>query len=93
MEPGRDETIATDNSHALRRLLGRRLRALRLTLRYSQEGLARDLGVSGSTLSNWERGHVALSVDELERICRYFGVQAGELFVADTAAGSQRAGR
>lgn len=39
-----------------------------------QKELARDLSVSGGTISNWENGRRMPSIEELGRVAEYFGV-------------------
>ena len=50
--------------------LGRRVRLQRLHLGWTQERLAKAIGVSTSFVGHIERGTRVLSVDTLERICR-----------------------
>lgn len=57
-----------------------RLRELRRKNGYTQSGLAKALGVSQSTVGNWETGFRRPNLDNLERITRLFGVSVGWLF-------------
>lgn len=58
------------------------IKALRAQLRWSQERLARELGVSWSTVSSWENGHRTaspLAVRALEQVASQVRVrQAAE---------------
>ena len=66
-----------------RRTVGRRIRAERLKLNYTQEAVSDDIGVAHSTLSNWERGETPLTSDQLLRLSRYFNIPLSVL-IADT---------
>lgn len=57
-----------------------RLRELRRKNGYTQSGLAKALGVSQSTVGNWEAGIRRPNLDTLERITRLFGVSVWWLF-------------
>lgn len=60
-------------------IVGQHLRELRLAKGFSQEGVAGDLGISHATLSAWERGTRAMSLDSVFRLAGYFGVEPQEL--------------
>lgn len=45
----------------------------------SQEALADGAGISRSVISDIERSAVGVSVDMLDRLARYFGVETAEL--------------
>lgn len=57
------------------------LRELRERVGLSQEGLARLIGVSSKTISNWERGTGAasLTVPQVKALCDALGVTLKEL--------------
>jgi transcriptional regulator with XRE-family HTH domain len=57
------------------------LRELRERVGLSQEGLARLIGVSSKTISNWERGTGAasLTVPQMKALCDALGVTLKEL--------------
>lgn len=57
-----------------------RLRELRRKNGYTQSGLAKALGVSQSTVGNWEAGIRMPNLDTLERITRLFGISVGCFF-------------
>ena len=46
---------------------------------YTQEAVADELGVAHSTVSGWERGTRAITVDELVLLAEYFDVAPSEL--------------
>ena len=75
----------TDNSGiaSAREELGRRLRRLRLLKGYTQEAVASDLGVCHTTLSAWECGEHAMTVDTLVSLADYFGVSPCELLAEE----------
>ena len=49
----------------------------------SQDALARNLGVAANTISRWETGTYKPSVDDLEKISRFFGVSIHSFFPSD----------
>ncbi len=57
------------------------LRELREKAGLSQEGLARLIGVSSKTISNWERGigAASLTVPQMKALCKALGVTLDEL--------------
>lgn len=57
------------------------LKQLREQAGLSQEGLARVIGVSGKTVSNWERGMsvASLTVLQMKALCNALGVTLDEL--------------
>lgn len=73
-----------------------RLRELRRKNGYTQSGLAKALGVSQSTVGNWEAGIRRPNLDTLERITRLFGISRVAFWRAGNKgrirAGQARAG-
>lgn len=57
-----------------------RLRELRRKNGYTQSSLAKALGVSQSTIGNWEAGIRLPNLDTLERITHLFGISVGCFF-------------
>jgi transcriptional regulator with XRE-family HTH domain len=57
------------------------LKQLREQAGLSQEALARVIGVSGKTVSNWERGMsvASLTVPQMKALCNALGVTLDEL--------------
>ncbi|NMF85710.1 helix-turn-helix transcriptional regulator [Nodosilinea sp. P-1105] len=57
------------------------LKQLREQAGLSQEGLARAIGVSGKTVSNWERGMsiASLTIPQVKTLCKALGVTLDEL--------------
>lgn len=70
-----------------------RLRELRRKNGYTQSGLAKALGVSQSTVGNWEAGIRMPNLDTLERITRLFGISVGCFFWRAGNKGRIRAGK
>ena len=62
--------------------IGNRIRELRKKKGVSQEDLAKLLGVTKSTISKYELGHRAMSIDQLKTVLDFFGVEYG-LFLSD----------
>lgn len=54
--------------------VGSRVRANRLNSGFTQEELAEKVGVSWSTISRLERGHLMVSIERLLDICRVLNV-------------------
>ena len=60
--------------------LGEKIRAMRLAAGLTQEQLAEKLpGVSGYTISRWERGETALTVEDIEALREVFGVSLEDM--------------
>ena len=74
MTRGREEVEPT-----FARVLGRRIRVLRVGRGWSQEVLAEIAGVHRNYLGQVERGSVNMSVAQLAKIARALGVGVGEL--------------
>ena len=53
-------------------MLGDRIKALRQAQNLNQIQLGKALGVSKQTISNWENGNIAPSIDTLLTISNYF---------------------
>ncbi len=53
--------------------LGREIRAARLRLRYSQDGLGAQVGVSGTIISRWETGRYKPPIESLARLVDIVG--------------------
>lgn len=71
-----------------------RLRFFREKMGASQEKLARDIGVSMTTIANWENGRYknAPGADKLEALARIFGVTMDFLWTGAPQTGSQKVG-
>jgi transcriptional regulator with XRE-family HTH domain len=63
----------------LRKRLGRVVRRLREAAGYSQEGFADHVGVHRTYMGSVERGEINISLDNIEKIARGFGLSAGEM--------------
>jgi len=61
-------------------LLGERLRELRVNRNLTLKQVSEETGLSVSFLSLVERDKVSISVDNLERLARYYEVRLGRLF-------------
>ncbi len=49
--------------------------------------LADAIGVSKQAVSNWRNGKSSIDIDNVPRICEYFGITADEFFSRADAAG------
>src|ERR1700743_911385 len=68
------------NPHYVDVHVGRMIRAIRLRLDVSQEGLANELGLSFQQVQKYERGVNRVSGSKLYEIARFFGVPVGAFF-------------
>ena len=64
-------------------MLNQRIRILRQARGLSQVELARILGVTKQSVSNWENDNIQPSIDMLKRIAQTFGVSADYLLGMD----------
>lgn len=60
-------------------MFGDQLKALRIAHKINQPELAKHLGVSKQTISNWENNNIMPSADMLRRIALYFSCTADYL--------------
>lgn len=56
-----------------------RLRLLRLLSGFTQQRLAKEVGITQSTISNAERGFATLDADKLRRVAKALGVPVRDL--------------
>lgn len=69
------------------RLLGKRIRELRISRHFTQEQVADALNMSRQRYARIESGIVSISVDILAKIAVFFGVSLGDITkVLDTAS-------
>ena len=61
----------------------RLLRAMRLRSQRSQSEIARHLGVTGSAVSQWERGYAWPSTENLHQMCFFLGADPEEMMAID----------
>lgn len=71
--------------------IGKKIRTLRLQKNIPQNGLAQILGVSKSTMSNYERNHSTPDPDLLVKLADYFHVSIDYLFDYDEFHNSELA--
>ena len=64
-------------------MLHQRIRTLRQTRSMSQVQLARLLGVTKQSVSNWENNNIQPSIDMLVKIARFFSVSTDYLLCLD----------
>lgn len=62
---------------------GQKLLKLRKQKGLSQEDLATDLGISQSSVSNYESGFTKPDISVLEKVSKYFSVPISDLFIDD----------
>lgn len=65
----------------LKKVLGAKVRDLRVARRLSQEGLAEELGVSTRYLAGIERGERNLTLDSVDALAEQLGVEVHALIV------------
>ncbi len=73
---------------ALTRELGRRVRVLRAERGWSQEVLAELAGLHRNYIGHVERGEIHVSVVQLARIARAFGLRPGVLIDGRSGSGA-----
>ena len=76
----RRAVVADASTPPVETTLGARLRAERLRTGKSVRGLAKDIGITPSALSQFENGHARPSVDTLYTIVNQLGVSLDDLF-------------
>ncbi|HEY3412783.1 MAG TPA: helix-turn-helix domain-containing protein [Armatimonadota bacterium] len=60
--------------------VAQRIRALRTARGLSQEALAKSLAVATNTVSRWETGAYRPSIEDLDKLARFFRVSVLEFF-------------
>jgi transcriptional regulator with XRE-family HTH domain len=65
------------------REIAARMKALRLSMRMSQEFLADKLNIAQNTLSRWESGEKIISAEDLQRIAKALFVPVSHFLVDD----------
>lgn len=65
-------------------MLAERIRALRQAAGLTQVSLAKELGVTKQSVSNWENDNIQPSIDMLVRLARLFGVSTDYLLGLDS---------
>lgn len=63
--------------------VGEQIRSLRESRRMSQDALAKAVGVSTNTISRWETAAYKPSVEDLQKVARYFSVKLSALLPAE----------
>lgn len=66
--------------HSAAQALGKRIKDLRLDKRWTQANLAEAVGCESMTVSRYERGEYAPSIEVLEQIAKALDVDIGEFF-------------
>lgn len=58
----------------LKEIISKNLRKYRKTAKISQTALAKQLGISPSSVSNWEQGLNSIDIDTLFKVCKILNV-------------------
>lgn len=66
-------------------MLGDQIRVMRLAKNLSQVALAKNLGVSKQSVSNWENNNIQPSIDILIKIAVFFGCTTDYLLELDSS--------
>lgn len=69
------------------------IRGARTEKRMSQEVAARAMGVSKTTISNWENGITAPTAPQLMKLCALYGVSIADIFLTEELAKSEKTKR
>ena len=85
IKSGSGETGAKENhsGKCRKRMLGEVIHNLRKSRNLSQVDVARELGVSKQSVSNWENDNILPSIDMLIKIARFFSVSTDYLLELD----------
>lgn len=85
IKSGSGETGAkeTHRGKCRKRMLGEVIHNLRKSRNLSQVDVARELGVSKQSVSNWENDNILPSIDMLIKIARFFSVSTDYLLELD----------
>ena len=85
IKSGSGETGAKENHRGKygKRMLGEVIHNLRKSRNLSQVDVARELGVSKQSVSNWENDNILPSIDMLIKIARFFSVSTDYLLELD----------
>lgn len=85
IKSGSGETGAkeTYRGKCRKRMLGEVIHNLRKSRNLSQVDVARELGVSKQSVSNWENDNILPSIDMLIKIARFFSVSTDYLLELD----------
>jgi transcriptional regulator with XRE-family HTH domain len=67
------------------RELRRRMRAARRATKFTQDDVAREIGVSRQTISNWERVATNPSLVEFAKLCSLYGVSSDQILFGVTS--------
>lgn len=67
----------------LKKQFGKRVQALRISAKMTQEQLANDVGITIESISNIERGIHGPSFDTLEKLADAFQLPVKQLFIFD----------
>lgn len=59
------------------------LKAARVNAGLSQDALAKEIGVSKSTVSRWEIGRIAIPDDELQKICNICKINKKDIILQE----------
>lgn len=65
-------------------MLGSQMKKIRQTRGMSQVELARQLGISKQSVSNWENDHSVPTIDLLKKLCQVFSCSADYLLELST---------
>lgn len=66
-------------------MLGEQIKKLRIAKHLNQVQLAKHLGVTKQSISNWENNNIFPSVDMLKKIAQFFSCSADYLLELDTS--------
>ena len=76
----RGSRVPYENPEALRRLIGGRIRQARQAQNLSQPDVAKILGVTATTISEWELGKTNVTAAQLAALARFLDKPPGYFF-------------
>ena len=66
-------------SQEIRNIIARKVQELRTSKNLKREELSLILGFDNSYISKLEKGNINITIDKLDQIAQYFGVEVKEL--------------
>lgn len=90
MQPPTRAVSATERDRELRKIIGKRIRELRVARRWTQQESADAVSVSRRSFQRWEAGEDAPDASQILKLARHFEVEPSQ-FLTDGAAPEWRA--
>jgi len=79
-----NRTPTKDKADSTAKVLGQHIASLRKASSLTQSQLAAVLGVEIETVSRYERGHLNVSLEQVDKLAEFFNVAAWTMFVPNS---------